>query len=152
MHLRKSFIDGLNIRQNLLLKNILGIRHRARFKPLLNELKVEQVNLTYVKHKLFGWKQCINNQLTFYIFNYLASLVPNVPNYNFSFIKQLSDVVCGKELNVRSVGPILKKLESDFECNDLSVRERISSTLKNYHQNEPFITIQNLNNILKIDF
>ena len=152
VHLRKSFLDGLNIRQNLLLKNILGIRHRARFKPLLNELKVEQVNLAYVKHKVFGWKQCVNNQLTLNIFNYLSSLMPNLSNNNFSFIKQLSEVVGSKKLTVRNVDPILKELDGNYECNDMSVRELVSSALKNYHRNEPYFCIQNLNNILKIIF
>ena len=50
VHLKKSFLSKLDVRQNILLKNILGIRHRARFKVILNELKVEQVSLLYEKH------------------------------------------------------------------------------------------------------
>ncbi len=50
--LRRSFLSMLDMRQNILLKNILGVHHRARFKMVLNEIKVE----LYAKHKVFGWK------------------------------------------------------------------------------------------------
>ena len=98
VYLRKSFIDHLNVRQNLLLKNVIGIRHRARFKPLINELKVEPVGLSYGKHKLFGWRKCMKNQLTDKIFNYLypSNCVNNNIYNNFSFSRQITEVIGDK--------------------------------------------------------
>jgi len=60
VQLRRSFLSMLDVRQNILLKNILSAHHRARFKVVLNEIKVEQVSLLYARHMVFGWKQCVN--------------------------------------------------------------------------------------------
>ena len=149
VYLRKTFLNSLNIRQNLLLKNILGIRHKARFKPLLNELCVEQINLVYAKHKIFGWKQCMKNQMTSSIYSFLLSCKSQVKN-NFSFTKQLADVVGDKILTARSVCSIVVDVESEYVCNDVTMREQIISTLKEFHSAGPFACIVKLNSILKI--
>jgi len=49
VYLIKTFLSKLDIRQN-----ILGIHHRARFKVVLDIMKVEQLSLLYEKHKVFG--------------------------------------------------------------------------------------------------
>jgi hypothetical protein len=98
VYLRKSFLSKLDIRQNILLKNILGIHHRARFKIVLNIMKVEQVSLLYEKHKVFGWTQCTKNSLTEKIFDSL-SLVNSKNKLSYlSYLNQLSLVVGSKEL------------------------------------------------------
>ena len=71
VYLISSFVDQLNVRQNLLLKNVIGVKHRARFKPLINEIKVDPVGLVYGKHKVFGWQQCIKNQITTFLIFYI---------------------------------------------------------------------------------
>ena len=53
VQLKKTFLDMFDLRQNTLLKNVLGVRHKARFKAVLNAIKVEQVSLAYDKHKVY---------------------------------------------------------------------------------------------------
>ena len=38
--------------------------------PDSNEMKVEPIGLAYGKHKVFGWKQCVKNQLKDKIFKF----------------------------------------------------------------------------------
>ena len=72
--MNKTFLNQLNVRQNFLLKTILGIRNHARFKPLLHELKVDQISQLYFKHKIFGFKQICLNDFSYSIFTYLNNL------------------------------------------------------------------------------
>lgn len=53
--------------------------------------------------------------------------MPNLSNNNLAIIKQLHDVVCGGELNVRNFDPVLKELDGNFECNHQYVRDLIST-------------------------
>jgi hypothetical protein len=154
VYLRSSFLDQLNVRQNLLLKNVIGIKHRARFKPLINELKVEPVGLAYGNHKVFGWKQCVNNPITNKIFNYIYPIVNlnyNVYN-NFSFNRQISEVIGGKELSHRNVKLINDEFSSGYICNDVDMKESIVSALRMFYTNETHECINQLNTILKIEF
>ena len=68
-------------------------------------MKVEPIGLAYGKHKVFGWKQCVKNQLTDKIFNFIYPnncIYNNVYN-NFSFTRQISEVIGQKVLNIRNV-------------------------------------------------
>ena len=69
---------------------------------------------------------------------------------NFSFTKQLADVVGDKILTARSVCSIVVDVESEYVCNDVTMREQIISTLKEFHSAGPFACIVKLNSILKI--
>ncbi len=46
--LRRSFLSMLDVRQNILLKNILGVHHRAKFKVVLNEIRVMSSTLSTI--------------------------------------------------------------------------------------------------------
>ena len=54
----------LNVRQNVLLKHALGLNSRCRTKPLLHRLNVDQIGQIYQKHKLFGIKHLLSNDLS----------------------------------------------------------------------------------------
>ena len=43
LFLRSEALNYLNVRQNILLRNALGFKRYTRLKPLLNEIKVEQI-------------------------------------------------------------------------------------------------------------
>jgi len=116
VQLKKTFLDILDLRQNILLKNVLGVRHKARFKVVLNEIKVEQVSLAYAKHKVFGWKQCMRNTLTELMFSVLnkgeSTGIHSIKSSSFS--KQLREVIGSKELRQMDVVGVLDQLEMDF--------------------------------------
>jgi len=154
VQLRRSFLSMLDVRQNILLKNILGVHHRARFKVVLNEIKVEQVSLLYAKHKVFGWKQCVRNGLTETLFNILNSgeSVEFQTNKSSSFSKQLREVVGSKELHSVDVGEVLKQVEMDYACNDIELREGVVHIFWRLHQECPFACIKELNTMLKVDY
>ena len=60
----------LNVRQNFLLKNILGLSHFCRTKPLFQALRIEQVTQLYMKHKIHFLKQITFNDLSLKVFNF----------------------------------------------------------------------------------
>jgi len=64
-------------------------------------------------------------------------------------MKQLMDVVGDKVLTARSVCSVVVDVESGYVCNDVTMREQIISTLKEYHSIGPFTFIDKLNSILK---
>ncbi len=110
---RKTFLNKLDIRQNILLMNI---HHRARFKVVLNGMKVEQVSLMYAKHKVFGWRQCVMNDLTEKIYKYTSADL-NISNYSLSFSNELSTVIGSKEITLAMRG-ILEVIGEEYICND----------------------------------
>ena len=71
LFLKDTFLRELNIRQNLLLKNLIGIKYHARFKLLLNVLGVEAIYQVYLKHKTFGLKLVCKNVLSYEIVDVL---------------------------------------------------------------------------------
>ena len=91
--IKNSLLKQLNVRQNILIKNILGIKYYAQIKPLLNELKIEQIEQLYFKHKIFGMRQLINNDFTFNIFVYINRFYDDVKQCGKnSFVSQLNDL------------------------------------------------------------
>ena len=82
-----------------------------QLSDLMIYIKVEPIGLVYGKHKVFGWLQCIKNQLTDKLFNFLynpKNLCSNVYN-NFSFIRQVSEAIGVAEINPRNVHTILSQ-------------------------------------------
>ena len=77
----------------------MGIHHRAKFKIVLNDIKVEQVYQLYEKHKVFGWRQCLKNTLTERFLNSLTVCTSNINCTNTSFFL-LKKVVGSKELQL----------------------------------------------------
>jgi hypothetical protein len=149
--LRKSFLRKLEIRQNILLKNILGIHHRARFKIVLNTIKVEQVYQLYEKHKLFGWRQCLKNYLTERILNGLSVCTSNINCTNKSFFQQLKEVVGSKELQLANLHEIKNQISEKYTCCDQELKEQVEGTLDRFHRMNSYQCIYELNNILRVN-
>ena len=80
---------------------------------------MEPVGLSYGKHKLFGWRQCMKNQLTDKIFNYLypSNCVNNNIYNNFSFSRQIPEVIGDQVLNLMN-GNVKYRVYSpcQFKC------------------------------------
>jgi len=159
IQLRKTFLDKLDLRQNTLLKNVLGVRHKARFKVVLNAIKVEQVSLAYAKHKVFGWKQCMRNSLTELMFSFLnkgefTDLQPDktIKFSSFSFSKQLREVIGSKEPRDMDVTRVLEQLAMDFTCNDTELRASVENVLERLYHESSFACMKELNDLLKVNF
>ena len=50
LYLSRQSLNQLNVRQNTLIKNIIGLRFWTRTKAFLNELKIESIKQLYLKH------------------------------------------------------------------------------------------------------
>ena len=87
-------LNILNVRQNLLLKHSLNLNSSALTTPLLQCLGVEQIPQLYFKHKLFGYKQFLNNDLSHSVFVWLDEYFweTNIPSKRSFFhqVKKLS--------------------------------------------------------------
>ncbi len=163
VYLRKSFLSKLDIRQNILLKNILGIHHRARFKVVLNIMKVEQVSLLYEKHKVFGWRQCTKNSLTEKIFDNLSLVNSKNKLSNLSYLNQLSLVVGSKELVIilhifgskelghTSIQEVLSQISEKYVCFDVELKEKVVYVMDHLNSGNSYVCIRELNSILKVD-
>ena len=65
-------LKEFDIRQNILLKNSIGLSKFCRTTPLFNVLKIERIEELYLKHKLYFYKQIENYKLTKDVINYLT--------------------------------------------------------------------------------
>jgi len=140
VYLSETFVSKLDIRQNILLKNILDIHHRARF----NIMKEEQVSLLYEKHKVFGWRQWTKNSLTEKIFNYLSIINSKTKLFNMSYISQLSIVVGSKELRHTNIHEILSQKSEKYVCFDEELKEQVKEVMNYLHLGNYYLCIKEL--------
>jgi len=85
-------LNEYNTRQNILLKQAIGLSKYAVSTPLLNVLKVEKISEIYMKHKYYFFKQLMMNSLTRTIYLKLDTLYSLKKACKYSFINQLSNL------------------------------------------------------------
>ena len=153
LFLKRTFINQLNVRQNTLIKNVLGVKHFARSKVLLNELKVEPVLQLYLKHKLFGLKQFKRNNFSKMILDFLIDFYQGKPSPKQSFISQLKEIetYTGIVLN-NNISKMVESIDGSFQCNDLDLRSQVKNILDNFNTDYSFLCVKSLNECLKVDF
>ena len=133
--LDKKNLHDLNVRQNILLKHILGIGTDCRTTPLMQSLKVEQMNQIYLKHKLFGIKQFLNNPLSQSTFQFLSLFYQGKPKINKrSFFYQLKDLeeFVNMKVDFDSLRVAQNKLDKLFTSDDSELLERIAYIFNRY--------------------
>ena len=153
LYIKKSFLNLLNVRQNILIKNVLGIKLYARSKVLMNVLNIESITQIYSKHKLYGLRQIERNYYTKNILEFLGRSYATMTPCNQSFIAQLNQVneSCGIN-DIRNFKCIIEAVDSEFQCNDLDLKEQVTTTLNNYNTSNSFIILKTLNEILRVNF
>ena len=154
LFLKDAFINELNIRQNLLLKNVLGIKYHSRFKPLLKALGVESIYQLYLKHKTFGLKQVCKNGLSYEIYEYLLEYYANEQAPKQSFLSQLDKVTSftGTDMSELLSASVITSIDAKFTCNDIELSECISAVLNNYNTFNSYFYINLLSNFLYVEF
>jgi hypothetical protein len=78
----KTTLNILNVRQNILVKNVLGFSKYVHTKPLFQSLCIESIHHTYDKYKILFLKQIKKNDLTKRLYEYLTkfySLAKKIP-------------------------------------------------------------------------
>jgi len=142
------------VRQNFLLKNILGLSHFSRTKALLQNLGIEQLPQLYLKHKIFFLKQIILNELSVKTYNFISAYFRDVLAPKQSFVSQVRKVesVIEKEVTPTNLKSSIESIEGKFHCNDNDLLEQVKCTLDNYTTETFFITINSLKELLWVEF
>jgi hypothetical protein len=154
LHLSAAFLDKLNVRQNILLKNTLGIKYYARFKPLLSVLRVELINQLYYKHKMFGLRQFSLNQYINNLFNFLSSFYNNNCPPKKSFLSQIkeSENFTGEQVERSNIKESIKRIDEKFSNNDIFLKELLADTINSFDYMNAHVGTNNLNALLYINF
>jgi hypothetical protein len=88
-------IDEIDIRQNTLLKNAIGLSKYVKTTPLLKCLKVESIRQIYQKSKIRFTKQIEQNDVCKYVYKFLRKKYNRTVKFkknNKSFIKQIVQI------------------------------------------------------------
>lgn len=154
LYLSNSRLRLLNIRQNVLVKSVLGLSPYCRTKPLFQALRIEQFTQLYSKHKVFFIKQIESNMLTRGLFAYLNDYYLTRSPTRYSFICQLRQV---EELTsiltcILNYKQLLDAIDTKFANNDIELAETIKEILDSYNVVNFFKYVKLLNDTLKIDF
>lgn len=146
IYLKETDLNISNIRQNMLIKNAIGLGKYTRTKPLLECLGIESINQLYIKHKLFFYFQLINNKLSNYVFISLNQYFKKQNSNNNSFIIQFNKVnkYNFEEFNKKEN---VKKINTIFECKNKGLCDTINFIFHNFFNS---ICIINELNLLKL--
>ena len=103
---------------------------------------MERIGFAYRKHKVFGWKQCVQNHLTDKIFNFIYpdNCINNNAYNNLSFTRQISEVIGQKELNLRNVKPIMEVIA--IVTMNVMMWIWVVNALLTFNTNEPHVCIK----------
>ena len=149
-YLVQDQLNQLNVRQNMLLRNVIGLKHGTRTKVLLNELKIENIRQIYLKHKVFGLRQFYNNFLTKELLVYLEVYYDGKVISRQSFMSQLKEVEAFTGSDLSDWKESILVIDRRFQCNDIELRQLVFTILKNFSINNSYLyNINLLNNILK---
>ena len=154
--LENLFIDAkslecINIRQNRLIKHALGINARSKTKPLMQCLFLDQIKQLYFKHKVFGIRQFMSNELTRSVFNHLESVysIKDPPKRSFFKQKKLLEAeICTTVTNI-PLNKTRDAIDSLFNCTDQLKINEVNSILKRFKLDNAYQTIKELQQCLK---
>ncbi|RNA42677.1 hypothetical protein BpHYR1_013425 [Brachionus plicatilis] len=85
-------LSEFETRQNLLLKRALGIKKFARFRPMLEAIKVETIEQIYCKHKIFFLKQLRQSPLCNSLLVFLKGNYEHFDQKNSSYCRQINNL------------------------------------------------------------
>lgn len=149
LFLSNKKIDNFNIRQNILIKQAIGISKYTRTKPLFQILKIESIMQLYCKHKIYFIKQLKKNSLTNEIYDWLDSKYiekKTKPSKN-SFVAQIkivSQVIkCHCLINLTET---LNKIEKLFFITNNGLLDTISFIISNFYLDRQYFKLTKLLN------
>ena len=64
-------INEVNIRQNILIKNVIGLSKFSKSTPLLNALNIKSIHHLYDEYKIIFMKQINKHNLSHSLYNFL---------------------------------------------------------------------------------
>ena len=89
IHISDKKLKELDTRQNILVKNTIGISKFTRTKPLYCALKLESISQVYLKHKVFFLSQILGNYICREVFLTIRKMNRVSTGVDTSYNKQL---------------------------------------------------------------
>ena len=131
LHLPEYKIKEFNIRQNMMLKQAIGLSKFALSTPLLNALKVEKITEVYMKQKLYFYKQIMSNKLTKQVFNCIKEFYPRNKAPKESYLKQLElvNMQIGFSVSLETYKKSLSDLSNIFLCKNKGLVDSVCSLI-----------------------
>ena len=122
---------NFNTRQNILIKRALGLSKFCKTTPLFQVLKVESMKQLYYKHKIFMYKQVVNNTVSSEIFFFLKDYYDGIKAVD-SLIKQLKEVEVSTktEDSLSDLKKTMKKIEGLNICQNKGLLDSIDFNTK----------------------
>jgi len=87
--LKQNTIDHLNVAQNSLVRQFIGLERNCHMKDVLKSLEIYNINELYIKSKLSFLNTIKNNELCLGIFNHLCADLNNVKKNSKSFDRDI---------------------------------------------------------------
>ena len=123
---------NFNTRQNILIKRALGLSKFCKTTPLFQVLKVESMKQLYYKHKIFMYKQVVNNTVSSEIFFFLKDHYDGIKAPIDSLIRQLKEVEVSTktEDSLSDLKKTMKKIEGLNICQNKGLLDSIDFITK----------------------
>ncbi len=147
-----THLKQLDIRQNILIKQTIGLSRFCKTSPLNDALKLDSITNIYLKHKIFFLRQIKEIKITSEVFSYLSSFYNKLNSHKHSFNNQINivkkrtglnnclntekaiEIICNQSLNSNRglVDSIIFTI--DFYSNNRQFHQMINhlKTLLNY--------------------
>ena len=87
-----THLKQLDIRQNILVKQSIGLSRFCKTSPLNQALSLDSISTIYLKHKMFFLRQIKEVKLTNEVFSYLSDFYSRITSHVHSFNNQLITV------------------------------------------------------------
>ena len=149
-------MNELNVRQNIFIKNTIGLSKYVKTKPLFNALKIKSMQQLIYQHKLSFVRQLHKVDFTKQIFEYLSNKYSDEAIPKDSFFCSYNKIIskCGLELNkIFSKTEINKNLNKyfGFENDRYGLVDSITTVLERFdHYREDGLALLLLSNLLAV--
>jgi hypothetical protein len=127
LFLTSSKLNEYNIRQNLMIKQSIGLSKYALSTPLLNALRIEKIPEIYHKHKIYFFRQIMMNRLTKKVYETLKKHYTDKKIPKTSFVKQLQIVnsEVGYAVTPETYKQFLIDFSNKFKCENIGLCESV---------------------------
>ncbi len=118
LYLTATKLHEFDIRQNILIKQSIGLSKYALSTPLLNALKIEKISEIYHKHKVYFFRQIMLNNLTKDVYETLKTVYTDKKVPPTSFMKQLLivNLQVGYSVSLETYKFFLIDFSEKFKC------------------------------------
>ena len=127
LHIDKTCLKEIETRQNILVKNSIGLGKYCLTTPLFDSLKIESIKQLYMKHKVFFVKQIETNVLTKTLFSFLDEFYRHHKIPRGSFVAQCNEVerYAGTLGHTTSPKELITQIETLHRCDNAGLVDTV---------------------------